>query len=353
MKNADIPWIEGTVGTPVGDVPRVRTSLTSRDCLGALARRWTLGRSSFTVAPGLYAVGVPSAESVVLVTANYKMSFDRLRRELTGIDAWILVLDTKGINIWCAAGKGTFGTDELVHRVKAVGLEQVVTHRKLILPQLGAPGVSAHEVRKRSGFHVVYGPVRAADLPRFLSAGMKADPEMRRVRFGLADRAAVVPVEIVQGGGHVLLIAAAFTLLGGLGPDGYRLDRVLSVGIPDALLVLGAFLGGAVLTPLLLPFLPGRPFAWKGMCTGLFVVLVLWAALHGLPGTPGPLALAAWLAMGAALASFVAMNFTGASTYTSLSGVRKEMRYAVPAQAVAVVVGLALLAVARFTGIHG
>ncbi|MBM4352713.1 MAG: acetyl-CoA synthase subunit gamma [Deltaproteobacteria bacterium] len=353
MKTADTSWFEGTVGTPAGDVPRVRTSLTSRDRRDAVALRWGIGRSAYTVPPGLYAVGSPSAESVVLVSANYKMSFDRLRRELSGIDAWILVLDTKGINVWCAAGKGTFGTDELVNRVEAADLGQVVSHRRLVLPQLGAPGVSAHEVRKRSGFQVVYGPVRAPDLPRFLSAGMKADPEMRRVRFGLADRAAVVPVEIVQGAGYALLIAALFVILGGLGPDGYRLDHVLSVGIPDAILVLGAFLGGSLLTPLLLPFLPGRPFAWKGMCMGLLVTLALWAALHGLPGTPGALALAAWLTMGSALASFLAMNFTGASTYTSLSGVRKEMRFAVPVQVVAVTAGLVFWAVARFTGQQG
>jgi len=129
--------------------------------------------------------------------------------------------------------------------------------------------------------------------------------------------------------------------------------RRASAGVPDAILVLGAFLGGALLTPLLLPFLPGRPFAWKGMCMGLLVTLALWAALHGLPGTPGPLALAAWLTMGSALASFLAMNFTGASTYTSLSGVRKEMKCAVPAQTVAVVAGLVLWAVARFTGQQG
>jgi acetyl-CoA decarbonylase/synthase complex subunit gamma len=349
----NVPWAQAALPTPAGDVPLVSTILSRSDRNGAWARRLGIGRAGYSVPPGLCAVGSPGPDSVVLVSANYKMSFDYLRRELTGIDAWILVLDTRGINVWCAAGKGTFGTDELVNRVEAAKLGQVVSHRRLVLPQLGAPGVSAHEVRRRSGFQVVFGPVRATDLPRFLSAGMKADPEMRRVRFGLADRAAVVPVEIVQGGAYALLIAALFVILGGLGPDGYRLDRVLSAGVPDAILVLGAFLGGALLTPLLLPFLPGRPFAWKGMCMGLLVTLALWAALHGLPGTPGPLALAAWLTMGSALASFLAMNFTGASTYTSLSGVRKEMKCAVPAQAVAIVAGLVLWAVARFTGQQG
>jgi len=92
------------------------------------------------------------------------------------------VLDTHGINVWCAAGRGLFGTDEVVRQVEAVGLSARVSHRKLVLPQLAAPGVAAHEVKRRTGFRVIYGPVRAADIPTFLAARMTATPEMRQVR---------------------------------------------------------------------------------------------------------------------------------------------------------------------------
>ena len=93
--------------------------------------------------------------SPVVVTANYKMTFDLVRRDLAGLDAWLLVLDTKGINVWCAAGKGTFGSDELLARLAATRLAEVVNHRRLILPQYGAVGVAAHTVRQKSGFTVV------------------------------------------------------------------------------------------------------------------------------------------------------------------------------------------------------
>ena len=118
--------------------------------------------------PGLYALGSPTPESPVFVSANYTLSFDALRSALAGVDGYILVLDTHGINVWCAAGKGTFGTDELVNRIQVTGLKDIVNHRTLILPQLAAPGVAAHQVRKRSGFKVEYGPVRAEDLPEYL-----------------------------------------------------------------------------------------------------------------------------------------------------------------------------------------
>ncbi|MBW2172684.1 MAG: acetyl-CoA synthase subunit gamma, partial [Deltaproteobacteria bacterium] len=100
--------------TPAGKVPQVLSSLTPADHWGTIKARWGVGRMKYTVDPGLYALGSPDAQAPVFVTANYKMSFDRLREAVPGRDAWILVLDTEGINVWCAAGKGTFGTQELV-----------------------------------------------------------------------------------------------------------------------------------------------------------------------------------------------------------------------------------------------
>jgi hypothetical protein len=344
-------WMNGVVNTAVGPVPRVRTALRFGDRLGTLRARWGIGRMDYRVAPGLYAVGDPVPHSPVFVSANYKMSFDILRSVLPGREGWILVLDTKGINVWCAAGKGTFGTDEIVRRVQLSGLERVVSHRQLVLPQLGAPGVSAHEVRERSGFSVEYGPVRAADLPAFLDAGLRARPDMRRVRFDLHDRAALVPLELVQGGGLSLLVAAAFVLLGGLGPHGYSLEGVRSIGLVSAALVLGALVWGAVLGPLLLPWLPGRPFAVKGAALGLVLVGALAILARSMPGlTLSPLHAAAWALMVPAITSVALMSFTGASTYTSLSGVLLEMRFAVGAQIAGAGIGLGLWVVGLFVG---
>jgi CO dehydrogenase/acetyl-CoA synthase gamma subunit (corrinoid Fe-S protein) len=141
------------------------TSAISRaDRWDHVLARCGVHRSGHRVVAGLYAIGDPTPDSPVFVTANYTLSFDALRSNLGGIDGYILVLDTQGINVWCAAGKGSFGTQELLHRLDATRLCDIVHHRTLILPQLGAPGISAHEVRRQSGFRVEYGPVRAADL---------------------------------------------------------------------------------------------------------------------------------------------------------------------------------------------
>lgn len=327
------------------DIVKVSTRLNRADKWDHIKARWGINRMGHKVEPGIYAVGNPDTDSIVLVTANYTLSFDTLRKELTGLDAWILVLDTKGINVWCAAGKGTFSTDELVNRIDVSGLKDIVNHRKLILPQLGAPGVSAHEVKKRSGFSVVYGPVRAADIPAFLEAGRKATPEMRRVHFRFIDRARVVPVEIVQGIVPLLLIMAAFFVVSGLSGSGYSISTAFGAGVRSIILLLSAYIAGTAAGPLLLPWLPGRSFSFKGLIAGVFFFAIsFFTVLKGV----SLLEAAAWLLMMTAFSSFLTMNFTGASTYTSLSGVKKEMRFAVPVQAAAAVVGVILWITGRF-----
>ncbi len=102
-------WVIGSVMTPAGPVPNISCTLSRIDCWEHFKCRTTAYRDDYRVVPGLYAVGSPDNNSDVLVSANYKYSFDMLRRELKDLNAWVLVLDTKGINVWCAAGKGTFG----------------------------------------------------------------------------------------------------------------------------------------------------------------------------------------------------------------------------------------------------
>ena len=279
---------------------------------------------NYTITPGLYAVGTPGEDSPMLVSANYKMSFDKLRRELTGIDAWILVLDTKGINVWCAAGKGTFGTEELVGRVSQFSIKEMVSHRLLILPQLGAPGVAAHEVQRQTGFRVVYGPVRACDLPAFLEAGNRATPEMREVHFGFTDRLALLPMELVAVIKPALILIALLFLLMVIRDPSAPLLRLAGRAFVGFLPFLGAILTGSVVAPALLPYIPGRAFTWKGWIVGLVwsVIFVLFASVHW------TLALFYLLVL-PAMSGYLTMNFTGASTYTSLSGVVREMGRAV------------------------
>ncbi|MBA4347990.1 MAG: acetyl-CoA synthase subunit gamma [Clostridiales bacterium] len=331
------PWVVGKIATPAGEVPQVAAKLSFRDTIGAWKCRWSIGRMNYRVDPGLYAVGQPDASSPVLVTSNYKMTFDRLRERLGGLSLWIVVLDTDGVNVWCAAGKGTFGTDELVRRVSAVRLSEVVSHRTLILPQLGAVGVYAHEVTKQTKFRVVYGPVRAKDVPAFLANGMQTTEEMRTVRFTFRDRIVLTPMELVGALTPVLIMFGILFILNAVGFGHY--------GSTDFFGIMGSIFTGAVLTPILLPWVPGRAFSLKGAILGL-VWAVGFLLLSGFPSPVfGWLKAAAYVLLLPALSSFLTMNFTGSSTYTSLSGVDREMKFAVPAQLAAAVSAILLLLV--------
>lgn len=328
-------FVDGRLETPAGFVPRVHSRIGRRDLLGRWKVRWGIGRDRYRVAPGLHALGSPGADSPVLVTANYKVTFDMVRRDAAGVDAWILVLDTRGINVWCAAGEGTFGTAEVIRRVADARLAEVVRHRRLILPQLGAPGVAAHEVRKGCGFSVVYGPVRSRDIRAFLDAGMEASPAMRRVDFPVKDRLALTPVEITGVLRPAGWAAVGLFLLSGIGPGIFSLGAAWQRGSAAVAALAAGIVAGAVVTPVLLPWLPGRAFSVKGGLAG--GVLAACAAIWCRGTWEAPAAPALILGV-TAVSSFVAMNFTGATPFTSPSGVEKEMRRALPVQA-----GLAML----------
>ncbi len=304
-----------------GPIQPVTSKLSWSDRWGHILARWGVNRMGRHVAPGLYALGLPTPDSPVFVTANYALSFDALRSALKEKDAYLLVLDTQGINVWCAAGKGTFGTEELVKRIQATGLADLVRHRNLILPQLGAPGVAAHLVRKQSGFKVEYGPVRALDLPAFM-IDHQATPEMRQVRYDLWDRLVLIPVELVFVLWPMLIAAVVGYFIGGW---------LISAAI------LASVLAGVVLFPILLPWLPTRAFSTKGFILGGAVALVF--ALTLLAGYPER---TLWLRALQAIVillvfppvtSFLALNFTGSTTFTSRTGVRREIFRYIPLMA--------------------
>jgi acetyl-CoA decarbonylase/synthase complex subunit gamma len=177
---------------------------------------------------------------------------------------------------------------------------------------------------------------------------MKVTPEMRIMTFPLKDRAVLIPIEFFAAAKPFLIIAPVLFILGGIGgPDGFWTNAA-NYGLFAVIALLGAVLGGAVLNPLLLPYLPGHAFSVKGFSIGIIIALLLlyiWGInLQTWAGIMEPLA---WLLIIPAVAGFLAMNFTGCSTYTSISGVKREMRWALPTQIAASVAGLLIWITSR------
>lgn len=303
-------------------MPRVATTLSTRDLFGAIGARTGFGRNNYIVTPGLYCTGAASEKSPVLVTANYKLSFDALRKELSTVDAWILVVDTRGINVWCAGGKGTFSAEEIAYQVTNARLDKIVSHRELILPQLGANGANAGKLKKLCGFRGRFGPIRASMLPQYLKTG-KADETMRSVTFTLRERAILIPLELCLLWKTLLILTLLFFVISGISPEIYSVKDAATRGTALLSATLVAVFTGAVLTPLLLPWVPFRQFWLKGLVLGIMgagMFIVLGPQVSGLLES---MALCLWIGC---CSSYLAMNFTGSTPYTSLSGVEKEMR---------------------------
>jgi hypothetical protein len=337
-------FLIGRVSIRDAVIPVISTQINFKDFLGAVMVRWGINRDNYRVNPGLYALGAPDTESDVFVTANYKLSFDALRKNLDGVNCWVLVLDTKGVNVWCAAGKGTFGTKEIVNRIKLASLEKIVNHRRLILPQLGATGVAAHKVKEETGFNVHYGPVRAADIRKFVNDGYRADKEMRRVTFGFKDRVKLIPNDFMYGKFYLLGAIAVLFIISGISTNGLSYRNFSGEGRPAILNIFLAYVAGIVITPIALPYLPARQFSLKGFISGTLVFAILF--LLKLTGD-NVFEIISWFLIITTISSFLAMNFTGSSTYTSLSGVKKEMKFSVPLQIGFAVVGIILQIVGK------
>ncbi|MGD9566898.1 MAG: mercury methylation corrinoid protein HgcA [Sedimentibacter sp.] len=337
--NSEDQWIIGEIKTDVGIVPQISTQLTFTDIIGTMKARCGIGRMNYKINPGIYAVGTPDCNSNVLVTANYKLTFDALRKELIGLNIWILVLDTKGINVWCAAGKGTFGTKELISRINRTRLSEIVSHRTLILPQLGAPGVISHDVTRNTGFKIIYGPVRAVDIKTYINSGYTATPEMRQVKFTTKDRLILTPMEISASLKPMLIIFGLMFLV--------NLISINKFGLIDFYASIGVLLIGCVITPTLLPWIPGRAFALKGWILGLLLAILL-VLMNGWLSTYGLLRGIAYLLILPSVTAFLAMNFTGSSTYTSFSGVLKEMKVAIPVILITISLGTVILLISCF-----
>jgi len=319
----------------------VSSTLNMEDLLGSWKVRWGIGRMNYTVKPGLYRLNNPDTLSPVLVSANYKLTFDGLRKNLAKLPCWILILDTQGINVWCAAGKRTFGTDELIYRIEVTKLGNYVDHRQLILPQLGASGVCAYDVKEKTAFTVLFGPVYAKDIPEYITAHYQASPKQRIVQFTFYDRLVLTPVEIMSGLKMILPVGGIFFILNQFTQRQFTLA--------DLVLFLVAVLTGSFLTPLLLPYIPGKAFSWKGWFLGLLGTIItlclsccdIWEEACMVIGYGFLLP---------ALSAYLALNFTGSSTYTSPSGVFKEMKIALPFIVGFGILGLILVFIGSFRG---
>ena len=132
---------------------------------------------------GLVAIGHPSRTSPVLLTCNYSYTVRRLRRILLGLDVWLLVANSNGINVWCAAGGGHLTHHDVISVIRTSRVDERVDQRVLILPQLGATGIERRAVGQATGWKTKWGPTMAEYLPEYLARGLRGRKAWRKAPF--------------------------------------------------------------------------------------------------------------------------------------------------------------------------
>ncbi len=226
-----------------------------------------------SIEPGIYRSGNPTNESPIIVTANYIYTYIRVMNDLKGIDAWVLCVDSRGINVWCAARGGDFGNEQLIEAVQATNIQKFSNKKTLILPQLSAGGVSAPLLHKQSSsfpYKIKYGPVWSKHLPQYLKEHPARKPDkMKLAKFTFSHR-------LRAGISHTtflfrkifLIVLAVIALL------------LLVFGKLDMLWIVGELAIGVIITNGLLSILFPltnftRKFVIKGVVIGIINVLCL------------------------------------------------------------------------------
>ena len=230
---------------------------------GLLEDLWLLFGRMFPLptTPGLREVGRPDRSSPVLVTCNFSLTVRKVIRTLErdGIDAWLVVAPTRGINVWCAAGGGHFTADAVVSILETSAVAERVDHRRLILPQLAATGINIWSLKERTGWKPRFGPLRIEDLASYLERGKPlTTPAERRVHFPLQDR-------LVMGTNLAFASLVFFVLpiaVASIWLSGFWWRSILLIFLL------------AVLGSLFVFRLPGKPGLQKGLSLGAIVVTV-------------------------------------------------------------------------------
>lgn len=142
----------------------------------------------FPTRPGLRSFGEPGPDSPVFVTCNFDLTVRRVSRALRDLDCYLLVCNSKGINVWCSSSAGVFTAHSVISAIKRGKVGELVRHRQLILPQFSAPGMEIDRIERETGWSCEFGPAYASDIPPYLKAGGIASPDMRLARFPLRDR---------------------------------------------------------------------------------------------------------------------------------------------------------------------
>lgn len=155
----------------------VTSAIEKWQLLPVLATRqdiYTDPQKPVAVEPKLYEVGEPDEKAPLLVTTNFSLSYYSVEGEVESsrVPAYILSVDTEGTSVLTAWASDKFNPETITKALKQSGIEQRVSHRKLVIPGLVA--VLSGGIEDESGWSVQIGPKEASGIPNFLKTQWQA-----------------------------------------------------------------------------------------------------------------------------------------------------------------------------------
>jgi len=135
------------------------------------ANIYTDPQKPIQVQPGIYEINEPQADSPVMVTTNFSITYFSVANEIdgSGLPGWLLVADAEGMSVLTAWAAGKFDAEKIAKTVRETGIEEKVSHRKVIIP--GHVAVLLGELEEElPGWEIKVGPREAVDLPAYLKA---------------------------------------------------------------------------------------------------------------------------------------------------------------------------------------
>jgi acetyl-CoA decarbonylase/synthase complex subunit gamma len=120
------------------------------------------------VEPKLYTIGEATADSPVIFTTNFSLTYYTVEAdvEASRVPCYIIVVDTEGTSVLTAYSGDKLNEKAVADAIKKTGIEDIVTHRKLIIP--GYVAVMSGKVEEATGWDVLVGPRESTMLPKYL-----------------------------------------------------------------------------------------------------------------------------------------------------------------------------------------
>ncbi len=120
------------------------------------------------IEPKVYQIGSVTESSPAMVTTNFSLSYYTVLGEVEAskVPSYILSVDTEGMSVLTAWAAEKFTPAQVSAAMKKSGLEDMVSHRTLIIP--GYVAVMSGELEDTSGWKIVVGPKEASGIPAFL-----------------------------------------------------------------------------------------------------------------------------------------------------------------------------------------